>query len=263
MIRAFTLVELLVTITILTVVATLLLSSLSRAKEQAQGVQCLSNQRQTTIAWKMYSDDNGGSFPVNAPENEPQDAALDWETGILSWKQDNTDNTNTLNLSSALLGPYVAGQLKIYKCPADVYLCYEGGQPYDRVRSISMNCFVGWNVPGGVDAGIHYYANERQLGQPTPSMLWLFVDEHPDTINDGFLVFDAAPPNFVDVPAAYHDGACGFGFVDGHAEIHKWIEGYYWWQPERDNTNYHRFEDSSGPDTQWMALHSTYFNQNQ
>jgi prepilin-type processing-associated H-X9-DG protein len=47
------------------------------------------------------------------------------------------------------------------------------------------------------------------------------VDEHPDSINDsGF--FNPHAWTWVDMPSTYHNGACGFAFADGHAEIHKW-----------------------------------------
>lgn len=49
------------------------------------------------------------------------------------------------------------------------------------------------------------------------------MDEHPDSINDGWLIPDVADvARFVDLPASYHNGACGFVFCDGHSEIHKW-----------------------------------------
>ena len=59
--------------------------------------------------------------------------------------------------------------------------------------------------------------------QPPPVNLWVFVDEHPDSINDGWLT-DSWPGGggWGDLPASYHAGACGLGFADGHAEIHKW-----------------------------------------
>jgi prepilin-type processing-associated H-X9-DG protein len=61
----------------------------------------------------------------------------------------------------------------------------------------------------------------------------VFVDEHPDSINDGLfgMHLPATPPasggnwaaqTWDDVPASYHNGACGFAFADGHAEIKKW-----------------------------------------
>jgi len=36
---------------------------------------------------------------------------------------------------------------------------------------------------------------------------------------------DFAPSQWDDLPATYHDGACGFAFADGHSEIHKWRMG--------------------------------------
>jgi prepilin-type processing-associated H-X9-DG protein len=52
------------------------------------------------------------------------------------------------------------------------------------------------------------------------------VDEHPDSINDGWLIPDVVDKSrFVDLPASYHNGACGFAFADGHSEIHKWRDG--------------------------------------
>ena len=59
-------------------------------------------------------------------------------------------------------------------------------------------------------------------------MTWVVLDEHPDSINDAMLYVNATLPvanaQWVDWPASYHDGACGFSFADGHSEIHKWID---------------------------------------
>jgi len=63
------------------------------------------------------------------------------------------------------------------------------------------------------------------IKNPTPSKLWVFVDEHPDSINDGWTIMGVTDPNnWVDLPASYHNGACGFGFADGHSEIKKWLD---------------------------------------
>jgi len=63
-----------------------------------------------------------------------------------------------------------------------------------------------------------------------PANTWVFVDEHPDSINDGFFCTDMKPaPNLAqavlpDAPASYHNGACGFAFADGHSEIKRWTD---------------------------------------
>ena len=98
-----------------------------------------------------------------------------------------------------------------------------------RVRSNSMNGFIGDRIECRKTGRNDWYSNyiqyikESHLVRPGPASLWLLVDEHPDSINDGWLipkVDDAS--RFEDLPASYHNGACGFAFADGHSEIHKW-----------------------------------------
>jgi prepilin-type N-terminal cleavage/methylation domain-containing protein/prepilin-type processing-associated H-X9-DG protein len=265
---AFTLIELLVVIAIIAILAALLLPILATAKKQAQGIKCVNNEKQMTLAWKMYSDDNRGVFPVNASENESQTLNNDWVIGNLDWTIDNADNTNVNNLTKALLGPYFGRQTGIFKCPADVFDCKQYGSLVPRVRSISMNNFVGGE---GITNGyanwyvkelmtFHAAAKEADLIRPSPSDLWVFSDEHPDSINDGFQLFEPGPPaSFGDTPAAYHNGACGFGFADGHAELHKWLAPHWW--PKPICTVAAPFpavdEPENGPDVIWMMAHST------
>jgi len=91
--------------------------------------------------------------------------------------------------------------------------------------------FVGGSTsnPGGK---WQVYSKEANVGPPSPSMLWVFVDEHPASINDGGFGFrmpdtlaTTASQGWVDFPAGFHGDAGAFSFMDGHAEIHKWIEG--------------------------------------
>ena len=97
--RGFTLIELLVVIAIIAILAALLLPALNKAKEQSQGVKCLNNQKQVSLAWKMYVDDNKTLFPPNIDEShQSEDTGLPpypgWCFGVMSWNQSSSDNTN-------------------------------------------------------------------------------------------------------------------------------------------------------------------------
>jgi prepilin-type N-terminal cleavage/methylation domain-containing protein/prepilin-type processing-associated H-X9-DG protein len=271
--RAFTLIELLVTIAIIAILASLLLGMLASAKQQAQGIQCLSNLRQITIAWKSYAADNAGEFPVNAAENEEQSGALNWVSGVLSWQPSTPDNTNTGNLSGALLGPYIGGQAGIFKCPADQYNCLEDGAMFPRVRSVSMNCFIGaigdsdgvawWYT--GAPGSLHAYQNERDLTAPSPADLFVLCDEHPDSINDGFFYLgtfiDNGPTAYmIDTPSMLHNRAGTFTFADGHAEIHRWTQNWLWPAPVCLPNHRPQITELNGaPDTRWLLGHATAY----
>ncbi|SPE55704.1 conserved exported hypothetical protein [Verrucomicrobia bacterium] len=271
---AFTLIELLVVIAIIAILAALLLPALGKAKQRAQAIQCMSNNKQKITAWIMYQGDFQDRFPPNANEstadvvNDPS-----WVKGILSWTAGNTDNTN-LNLliygTTSVLGPYCAKNPGVYKCPADVNLCTINNQSLPRVRSSSMNGFVdgarpsylaGWN--GEMAQTWRVYAKSSDVLLPNPSALWVLVDEHPDSINDGWLITLVqttqfqAPADWEDMPASYHNGSCGFAFADGHAVIHKWLSGATVVPVKKQSHNGDYAVGSSRVDILWMIQHSS------
>jgi prepilin-type N-terminal cleavage/methylation domain-containing protein/prepilin-type processing-associated H-X9-DG protein len=204
---AFTLIELLVVIAIIAVLAALLLPALAKAKTKAEGAGCLNNLRQVQIAWLMYRDDNNGRLALNAPGGTTNG----WVAGWLDWLSA-TDNTNGQLLTQGLLGPYTAKTLGVYKCPADKFPADNG----PRVRSISMNTYMARENMAGA------YMKDADLLKP--STLWVLLDEHPDSINDGcFSTLGDGTTYWNDLPGSSHNGACGLAFADGHSEIHKWL----------------------------------------
>jgi len=56
-------------------------------------------------------------------------------------------------------------------------------------------------------------------------MTWVFIDEDAYSLNDAGFGVGMVNAEWIDWPGTYHNNACGFAFADGHAEIHKWVEG--------------------------------------
>ena len=220
---AFTLIELLVVIAIIAILAALLLPALAKAKMKAYGAQCRSNLKQLQLAASMYKDENNGFLLPNAPSG--------WGLpgGAKSWVDaDNVEgwgalpgNTNLALYTAALLAPIVANQIGVYKCPADRIPSANG----QRLRSYSMNGQMGavYITSHNLDSSALQYVKEADLTRPSPSDAIIFLDENPDSLQDGYLQIDSMSGGFPDVPAALHDGLCGCSFADGHAELHKWV----------------------------------------
>ena len=193
---AFTLIEVLIVIAIIAILAALLLPALTSAKNKGQRVNCLNNLKQLGLGWQLYAADNEGKLAEN-PYLSPNSNG--WVRGNMKFDRDATNQTL---LKQGELFPY-ASQVPLYHCPSDRSAMF--GLP--RVRSYSMNGWMGSRrMETESAAAYRSFVRESELSSSVPALLWVLIDEHQSTIDDGFFLvtMDDARP-FASIPGWRHD----------------------------------------------------------
>jgi prepilin-type N-terminal cleavage/methylation domain-containing protein/prepilin-type processing-associated H-X9-DG protein len=225
--RAFTLIELLVVIAIIAILAAMLLPALSAAKRRAQGIACVNNLKELTLAAMVYSGDYQDAIIPNA-----LGTSNSWVAGNV---QQLPGATNVADIENSLLWPYNKS-LGIYVCPADNI----GIHGLTRVRSFSLSGMMG-NNENTVTSANAVHPNLREnikftdVHNPGPSDAMFFMDEQSSpnpadcSIDDGYFATNLNPSgktsgNWRNLPGSRHGNYGQWSFADGHAAKTKWLE---------------------------------------
>ena len=237
---AFTLIELLVVVAVIAILAALLLPVLAKAKEEGRRINCMSNLHQLQVCWEMYANDNGGMLCPNdwidnfGPTNSADMIKASWCAGNAR-----TDTT-TANIQAGVLFPYNTST-GIYHCPSDMSTIEDAnGNPLPQARTRSYNMSQSVNGlgmvpnpyqmdPNGQNAPVDViqpcFEKFSAITNPTPSHLFVFLDENEGTLYDdqfGYPMPNYDPGVWWDMPSNRHNQGADFSFADGHVERWHW-----------------------------------------
>jgi prepilin-type processing-associated H-X9-DG protein len=269
----------LVVIAIISLLAGMLLPALAKAKAKGQGIMCLNNMRQLSLAWFQYAHDSSDRIPYATSGGIASKEPYTWCTGYLDFDSGNPSNWDlTLDIQKSPLWPYCGNSAGIWKCPADksTVVPLSGplqGKRVSRVRSMSMSVWQGGN--GGTlrfSEGVssppwRLYLGLNDFVDPGPSSTLLFWDEREDAINTGSFWVDMSgfpdlPKSTLfngDMPASYHNRAGGVSFADGHSQIKPWLDPRTA-PPIRKNSNWIAgapIQSPNNPDIVWLQERAT------
>jgi len=235
--RAFTLIELLVVIAIIAVLMSVLMPTLSRAREQGRRAVCLNHVKTLTVGWIMYTDENddrlvnGEAYwaptavpsapaPTSGPHRGEQywvgnDCASSYATG-----EQRPLNTQMEAIRAGALFPYCKSE-KVYRCPTGIR-----GEMRTYSTGYGMNgCFDAagtYNGNQGVRIGktVLMIKRRSEIVSPAPAYRLVFLDEGritPDSYAIQYL-----SPQWWDPPFVRHADGTNVSFADGHSDYWKY-----------------------------------------
>jgi len=232
------------------------------------------------MAWIMYAGDHHDTLVLNADSSAVVNGVQSWVPQFrLDWGS-SKNNTNVALVTTNELGSYCAGQYKLYTSPGDVFLspiqkALNFGAIFNhRCRSVAMDAAVGGPVgtvaggngqkppsSGSLNQLNPFFVAAKMSALLHPSEDWVFLNEHPDSIDDGIFYDDPRATDgtgsLIEVPSSYLGGGCGVSFADGHAEVHKWTTSVflvpvkYTKYPGTGGVNY-----TQNADMAWLAQHT-------
>jgi len=208
--HAFTLLELLVTISVIAILAVLLLDALGSAKEKAQATQCISNLHQLALANLAYAAEHGGQY-VQAQER----------SNNVRWHGVRKSSKQPFDPTTGPLAPYLGSEGRVKLC-ATFRDALKGGQTFEDSTG-----GYGYNATYIGGTWRDTYRAEFMSNVPQPVRTVMFADAALPRA-DGIQEYAYAEPyHWVDMggvlagalaPSVHfrHGGRANVAWCDGH-----------------------------------------------
>ena len=220
----------------------------------------------------MYADDSHDMIVYASGSGSTAGSPLDqyaWCLGNMDFSPNNQGIWDiNYDITKRPLWPYTGRNADIYRCPSDASYVVVNGVARPRVRSMSMNFYLGAfdGTSGGFSVGAYrIYLKTTDLTVPGPANTFVFLDERPDWINWGNYFTDmtgypSTPTVYQfngDLPGMFHNLGCSFSFADCHAEIHRWLDPRT--TPPLNPNSYVAtiLQVPRDPDVAWLQNHAT------
>lgn len=233
--RAFTLIELLVVIAIIALLMAIIIPALRKAKELAAAVVCLANENQLITCYLLYAENNDSYFADGDTAQAGNQGYSNYgDDPVHNWvgepeMPDLTVDDKIRGFEFGSLWPYLEAP-KVYNCPADKrwrdinddacpgqingYRTYSIGNPLSKRPS---------SQPGEEESKI---SKISEFISPGNKVVFLEETETEYAWNNRTwnMSLSLSNPAWVDPFAILHNGSSTFGYADGHADRHKWVD---------------------------------------
>lgn len=250
--------------------------TLAKNQPNSRAIRCQNNLRQLAAAWNTYAADYSDRVANSFGGDETLVGVLqgrfeNWINNVMTWgataATSDRSNTNIAWVTNSVFGPYLGGAVDAYRCPSDKYLSpvqVAGGWP-TRLRSVSMNSVFGRFSTGldttanGLNWAFPQYAQYlKRTSVRKPMKTLVFIEEHPDSINDGYFVNNPSASSWQDIPGSFHNGGCSFGFADGHASLNRWQSPTSWYRVQFSYPATKPFDGPGRTDFAWYLSRVGY-----
>jgi len=210
------------------------------------------------VAWMMYVGDNSDWLVPNGENGTPNTTTKFWVQGAFYYPEANTNYSYILDPNYAYFANYIHS-IKTYLCPTDRGTVTVYGQLYPKLRSYSLNAYLGWL--GAWDARLStlykIFKKHSELPQRLPAGVFLLQDVNPNSICWPYFGVQMEQDDFFNFPNSSHNMGGVISYADGHVERHRWrdqrtITAY--------SADYHRHQEPSpgNVDLAWLRERTSF-----